>query len=95
MGDGPAENWVEDFIKDTTTFLTGGQAKGYETFKDFCTLVNNDFGPVNPMGTAMQDLMKLRQASPLMDYITEFKLLTGRAGITTSGETLWLFVAIW
>ena len=82
MGDGPAENWVEDFTDSTTTTLTSGQPKGYGTFTDFCTLVNNDFGPANPAGSAMQDLMKLKQSGPLIDYIAEFKLLAGRAGIT-------------
>jgi hypothetical protein len=82
MGDGPAENWVEDFTDSTTTLLTSGQLKGYGSFADFCTLVNNDFGPANPAGSAMQDLMKLRQNGSLIDYIAEFKLLAGRAGIT-------------
>jgi hypothetical protein len=82
MGDGPAENWVEDFTDSTTTILTSGQPKGYGSFVDFCTLVNNDFGPANPAGSAMQDLMKLRQSGSLIDYIAEFKLLAGRAGIT-------------
>ena len=83
MGDGPAESWVEDFTEATTTILTSGQAKGYGTFADFKKQVINDFGPANASASAMQDLMKLKQTNcgSLTDYVSEFKLLAGRAGI--------------
>jgi hypothetical protein len=84
MQDGPAESWVEDFTNDTVTIVTSGQAKGYGTFAAFRQLIINDFGPANTTASAMQDLTKLKQANcgSLTDYISEFKLLAGRAGIT-------------
>jgi len=84
MQDGPAENWVADFTEDTMTILMSGQAKWYGTFATLSNLIMVDFGPVNPEGTAMQSLIKLRQSDcdSLTDYISFFKLYTGRAGIT-------------
>jgi hypothetical protein len=84
MQDGPVESWVEDFTNDTATIVTSGQAKGYGTFPAFRQLVINDFGPANATASAMQDLTKLKQANcgSLTDYVSEFKLIAGRAGIT-------------
>jgi hypothetical protein len=92
MQNGPAESWVEDFTEDTAMLMTSGQAKGYGTFDAFQQLVLNDFGPANPTASAMQDLMKLKQTDcgSLTDYVSEFKLLAGRAGITQV-ESFWHF----
>ena len=69
-----------------------GQAKWYGTFATLSNLIMVDFGPVNPEGTAMQSLIKLRQSDcdSLTDYISFFKLYTGRAGITEV-HTYWQF----
>jgi hypothetical protein len=84
MQSGPAKSWVEDFTNDAATIATSGQAKGYGSFATFTQLVKNDFGPANATVSAVQDLMKLKQSNcgSLTDYISEFKLLAGRAGIT-------------
>jgi hypothetical protein len=80
----PAESWVEDFTEDTATMTSAGHAKGYGTFPAFKTLFLNDFGPANSAGKAMTKLTALKQSSfgSLTEYIAEFRLLAGRAGVT-------------
>ena len=81
---GPAEVWVEDFTISAGTATSSGGVKGYGTLADFQKLFLNDFGPANSAGEAMTKLTSLKQSSydSLTEYIIDFRLLAGRAGIT-------------
>src|SRR6267154_4032647 len=86
LQNGPAESWVEDFTDAAETLTSTSQAQGYGTFADFKKEFLTDFGLANAPAEAMQTLTQIKQSNceSLTDYISEFKLLAGRAGI---GET--------
>jgi hypothetical protein len=94
LQEGTAESWVEDFTEEATKIGTSGQSKGYGSFTDFKTAFLSSFGPANVAAAAMQDLTKLRQSTcdSLTDYVAEFKLLAGRAGITHIETFRYLFL---
>jgi len=81
---GPAEVWVEDFTETAGSTTSSGSVKGYGDLSTFRTLFLNDFGPANSAGKAMTKLTNLKQSSfdSLTEYIVDFRLLAGRAGIT-------------
>jgi len=91
----PAESWVEDFTSAAEVISTTGQAKGYGTFEDFKKAFLADFGPANAPAAAWQSLTQLKQSScdSLTNYISEYKLLAGRAGIDETETFRYFFLA--
>ncbi|OJA15418.1 hypothetical protein AZE42_13468 [Rhizopogon vesiculosus] len=84
MTEGQAESWVDDFTNAANTLNTAGHKAGYGTFEDFIKLIKKVFGPANTVASAWIQITKIKQSSSesLTDYISHFKLHTGRAKLT-------------
>ncbi|KAG1875253.1 hypothetical protein C8R48DRAFT_560611, partial [Suillus tomentosus] len=85
MTKGNAATWKEDFMRaaqDFTRVNTAGNVIGYGTWAAFKVEFKNAFRAIDPKGTAMSKVRALEMRGDLQTYISNYHLLTHKAGIT-------------
>ena len=70
---------MEAYTIDPTT----SAEKGFGTFKDFLKKFQEAFEPLNPVESAINKMKALQQTGTADDYISAFRPLAIRSGITT------------
>jgi hypothetical protein len=83
MNGGTAAGWAE---------AKGVQATPWGTWEDFKTEIRNAFSPVDDAGDARHGLKTLKQTGDVEDYISQFRILKGRAGINEDVSLIEYFV---
>jgi Retrotransposon gag protein len=79
MTKGTAKAWKEAFIQD----IISGPTKSFGTYNDFLKNIEKSFAAADVEGDARAVLRQLRQGNGTVDdYISQFRILAGRAKIT-------------
>lgn len=78
MTEGQAAEWANDFI----TKAMEASTPSYGTWKDFETKFKEAFNPYSSKGDALDQLTILRMKNGVEEYISTFRLLVTKSGLT-------------
>ena len=88
MNGGPAQQWKEAFITEKNN--NGVFEPG--TYATFHQAVKDAFSATDTAGNARASLQNLRQTGSADEYVSQFRILTGRSGITDDTALVEYFI---